>query len=179
MRDFLRRWGLRALWIPVLALVLCGVVQLADYVWFRTQVPIGYRPNWEGTWESVPLGRFEGRLLVAIPDPLPVNEDFKAEALVYYPIYFGYRTGKFTKFDFTGRFSPDESATSGATPKVAGRPLGALENIGGGKVKFKGEFEGQQVEYSALLSPTRGRMVGGYLSESPRDNGLFTIRQTY
>jgi hypothetical protein len=103
-----------------------------------------------------------------LPDPLPENQDFKAEALVYYPIYCGWKTGQFVKMDFTGHFSPDAPASSGqSTNAIPG---------GGGKLKFTGTAGNQVVEYVAMIDPSRTRIVGGYLSRTPDDYGFFAIR---
>lgn len=169
MSETTRKWGQRLLWVlPGLLAVYC-LGKLADFVWFRTQVPIGFQnANWSGGWQTEQYGGFSGRLLVRLPDPLPENRDFKAEALVYYPIYSGWKTGQFVKMDFTGHFSPDAPASTGqSSNRIPG---------GGGKLKFKGTAGNQVVEYVALIDPSHTRIVGGYLSRAPDDYGFFAIR---
>ena len=180
MRDSVRKWGARALWVLPTLLALYCVVMLADLVWFRTQIPLGfYNANWTGSWESDQYV-MPGRLLVRLPDPLPENEDFKAEALVYYPIYCPWRTGRFVKMDFAGNFNPDEAASSGQSsnpiPNGGGGGSGSLSFKKGGKLSFRGVVGDQVVEYVAVVDSTRTRIVGGYLSRSPRDYGFFSIR---
>jgi hypothetical protein len=144
------------------------LVKLTDFAWYRTQIPVGFRDaNWSGSWETKGYGGLSGRLLVRLSDPLPENEDFKAEALVYYPIYSVWKTGQFVKMDFSGRYSPD-------APTSAGQSTNPIP--GGGVLKFKGMAGSQVVEYSALVDETRTRIVGGYLSRDPYDYGLFFIR---
>lgn len=169
MRESARKWGKRLLWVlPALLAVYC-VVKLADFVWFRSQIPIGFQDaNWSGSWQTEQYGSLSGRLLVRLPDPLPENQDFKAEALVYYPVFSGWKTGQFVKMDFTGHFSPDAPASAGQSAN----PIPG----GGGKLKFKGVAGKQVVEYVALIDETRTRIVGGYLSSSPYDYGFFAIR---
>ena len=169
MRETARKWGRRLLWVLPVLLAVYGVGKLADFLWFRTQVPIGFQNvNWSGHWQTEQYGGFSGRLLVRSPDPLPENQDFKAEALVYYPIYSGWKTGEFVKMDFTGHFSPDAPASGGKSAPTAPE--------GGGKLKFKGVAGNQVVEYVALINSSRTRVVGGYLSRSPNDYGVFAIR---
>jgi hypothetical protein len=113
-------------------------------------------------------GFISGRLLVRLPDPLPENEEFKAEALVYYPIYSAWKTGQFTKMDFTAEFTPDGVSSAGqSTNNIPG---------GGGKMKFKAIAGDQVVEYVALIDETRTQIVGGYLSTAPDDYGFFAIK---
>jgi hypothetical protein len=164
-----RKWGRRLLWVLPALLALYGVVMLADAVWFRTQIPVGFlNANWSGSWRTDQYRGFSGRLLVRLPDPLSENEDFAAEALVYYPIYCAWRTGQFVKMDFTGHFSPDAPASAGQSTRAPPE--------GGGKLKFKGVAGSQVVEYVALLDPSCRRIVGGYLSRGPYDYGSFAIR---
>ena len=109
-----------------------------------------------------------GTLLVRLPDPLPEDTDFTVEALVYYPVYSVWKTGRFVKMDFVGRFSPKNAMSAGeSTNRIPG---------GGGKLSFKGSNGQQVVEYSALLDETHTRIVGGYLSTEPDDYGHFSIR---
>jgi hypothetical protein len=169
MNERARKWGRRLLWaLPTLLALYC-MVKLADFGWFRTQIPIGFHDaNWSGSWQTELYGGFSGRLLVRMPDPLPKDQDFKAEALVYYPIYSGWKTGQFVKIDFTGHFSPDSPVSDGeSTNSIPG---------GGGKLKFKGVAGKQVVEYVAMIDSTHTRIVGGYLSDSPYDYGFFRIK---
>lgn len=162
------KWGRRLLWVLPVLLSAYVCVKLADFAWFRTQIPVGFHDaNWSGRWETKAYGGLSGRLLVRLPDPLPEDQDFKAEALVYYPIYSVWKTGQFVKMDFTGRYSPGAPTTAGQSTN----PIPAS-----GLMKFKGMAGRQVVEYSALVDEARARIVGGYLSHDPRDYGHFFIR---
>lgn len=147
--------------------VIYSFGKIADFGWYRATIPIGFRDsNWSGSWETKAYGGLSGRLLVRLPHPLPVDEDFKAEALVYYPIYSVWKTGQFVKMDFVGRYSP-------ASPTSGGQSTNAIP--AGGMLKFKGVAGRQSVEYAALVDESRTRIVGGYLSRDPDDYGHFFI----
>jgi len=165
----LRKWRNRLLWVLPIVLGLYVIIKLADFVWFRTHIPASFvsNANWSGKWETQEYWGLSGNLLVHLPDPLPENQDFEAEALVYYPIYSAWRTGQFVKMDFQGHFSPD-------SPASAGRSTNTIPS-GGGKLKFKGTVGNQVVEYVAIIDESRTRIVGGYLSTSPYDVGYFHI----
>ncbi len=168
MRETARKWGKRLLWILLALLAVYCVAQLSDYVWFRTQVPAEFQnANWSGTWQTEQYVDLSGRLLVRLPDPLPENQDFEVQALVYYPIYSVWKTGQFVEMDFKGHYSPD-------VPESSGRSSNEIPG-GGGKLKFKGTTGKQVVEYTALIDPSRTRIVGGYLSSMPNDHGLFVL----
>ena len=168
MRERLQKWGKRLLWVLPALLALYVFLKVADFIWFRTQIPVGFvNANWSGKWETQQYWGLSGNLLVRLPDPLPENQDFKAEALVYYPIYSAWKTGQFVKMDFQGLFSPDSPASAGhSTNPIPG---------GGGKLKFKGTVGNQVVEYVAIMDESRTRIVGGYFSTSPYDSGYFHI----
>jgi hypothetical protein len=169
IKERLLKWRKRLFYVLFAMIILFVFVKLADFVWFRTQVPVTFvHANWSGKWESEEWFGFSGKLIVRLPDPLPENQDFKAEALVYYPIYSSWRTGQFVKMDFHGHFSPDSPAT-------AGQSTNDIPGSTGGKLKFKGTAGNQVVEYVALINERRTRIVGGYLSAHPYDFGFFTI----
>jgi hypothetical protein len=163
------KWRRRLAWL--LPAVFAGYVllQVADYAWFRTQLPVTFsNANWSGRWTTYDYFGLSGRIVVRLPDPLPENEEFKTEALVYYPIYSVWKTGRFVKMVFGGKFTPDSSIS-------AGRSTNTIEHGGGGKMSFKGTVGDQVVEYSALINRDRSRIVGGYFSSSPPDAGSFWI----
>jgi hypothetical protein len=169
MKEVLKKVGRIFQWgLPIL-LAAYVAAKVADYCWYRAQIPIGFHDdNWTGKWDTEQYLGTTGRLLVRIPDPLPENADFKAEALVYYPIYCPWRTGQFVKMDFVGHFSPDNPATAGkSTNRIPG---------GGGKMKFKAMLGDQVVDYVAIIDDSRTRIAGSYLSQSPYDYGFFWIR---
>ena len=167
-RERLRKWGKRMLWVLPVILGLYVFIMTADFVWYRTQFPISFASaNWSGKWKTQQYWGLSGNLIVHLPDPLPENQDFKAEALVYYPIYSAWKTGQFVKMSFQGHFSPD-------SPASAGRSTNTIPG-GGGKLKFKGTVGNQVVEYVAIIDESRTRIVGGYLSRSPSDLGCFSI----
>lgn len=168
MKEPAGKWTNRLLWVLPALLAMYLIGKLTDFIWFRTQIPMSFtNANWSGSWESEQYGGITGRLLVRLPDPLPENEDFKAEALVYYPIYCTWRTGQFVKMDFQGHFTPD-------APISSSRSTNSLPG-GGGKLKFKGSVGSQVVEYTALIDDSRTMVVGSYLSRSPYDYGYFRI----
>jgi hypothetical protein len=146
-----------------------AVAKLADFAWYRSQVSADFRDaNWSGHWETKGYGGLSGRLLVRLPDPLPEDVDFRAQALVYYPIYSVWKTGQFVRMDFAGRFSSNAPASGGRSTN----PISP-----GGLLKFKGMAGRQVVEYAALVDESQTRIVGGYLSHDPHDYGHFFIRR--
>jgi hypothetical protein len=168
MRETTRKLCKRLLWIlPVLLAIYC-LAKVTDFAWFHARKPAEFQDaNWSGTWRTEQFGGFTGRLIVRLPDPLPEKQDFKTEALVYYPIYSAWKTGRFVKMDFTGHFDPD-------APGSAGQSTNTIPS-GGGKLKFKGVIGNQVVEYVALINASRSQIVGGYLSQLPNDYGCFVI----
>lgn len=167
MKTVLRKLGKILLWGLAVVLAVYAVAQVADLAWYRLRFPDGFQnANWSGKWESEVYGSIGGRLLVRLPDPIPENEDFQAQAMVYYPIYSLYKTGEFVPMDFTGRLSTGSSSTGGQTEA----PIP-------GKLSFKGMIGKQTIDYVAIVNDGRQRIVGSYLSRDPGDHGLFSLRR--
>src|SRR5262249_31368198 len=102
MKETSIRWIGRLLLVLPMLLFVYALVKFVDFAWYRVAIPVGFRDaNWSGSWETKVYGGLSGRLLVRLPDPLPVGQEFKAEALVYYPIYSVWKTGQFVRMDFT------------------------------------------------------------------------------
>jgi len=154
-------------WLLIL-LALIVIVRIGDYVWFRTQVPLRFTSaNWSGEWKTQQYG-LSGKLLVHLPDPIPEDQDFEAEALVYYPLYSVWKTGQFVKMEFVGNFSPETSTSSGASEnEIPGSR---------GKLKFKATAGNQVVDYVAMMDESGTRIIGSYISQSPSDIGYFFIQ---
>ena len=170
MKEAVQRWSKRSLWVLPVVLALYVIVIGVDFIWYRSHVPVRFQSaNWEGCWETRRFWGLSGRLLVRLPDPLPEGVDFRADALVYYPVYSVWRTGQFVKMEFTGHLQP-ESPTSG------GQTNNAIP-AGGGMLKFKGVVGNQVVEYAALLDDGGTNIVGGYLSRNPDDRGNFWLNR--
>ena len=156
-------------WVLPVALAIYCVARVADYTWFQLRRPATFADaRWCGEWRTSQYGGLTGRLLVRLPDPLPENQDFQAEALVYYPVYSVWKTGQFVRMEFTGHFTPDGASSAGkSTNKIPG----------GGKMKFKGILGDQVVDYAALIDDYRILVTGGYLSHEPDDYGSFWIEK--
>jgi hypothetical protein len=154
-------------WFLIL-LALIVVIRIGDYAWFRTQVPLRFaNAHWSGDWKSQHYG-LSGRLMVHLPDPIPEDQDFIAEALVYYPIYSVWKTGQFVKMEFVGNFSPETSTSSGESEnEIPGSP---------GKLKFKATAGNQVVDYVAMMDESGTRIIGSYVSQWPSDIGYFFIQ---
>lgn len=154
-------------WLLIL-LALIVIVRIGDYAWFRTQIPLRFTSaNWTGNWKTQQYG-LSGKLLAKLPDPMPENQDFDAEVLVYYPIYSVWKTGRFVKMEFVGNFSPETSTSSGvAENEIPGSR---------GKLKFKATAGNQVVDYVAMMDESGMRIIGSYVSQSPSDIGYFFIQ---
>ncbi|MCF6299468.1 MAG: hypothetical protein L3J01_06280 [Thiomicrorhabdus sp.] len=161
----------------VVIIAIISIVRVGDYVWFRSHVPLRFaNANWTGNWKTQQYG-LSGRLLVHLPDPLPENEDFQAEAIVYYPIYSIWKTGSFVKMEFTGNFSPESSTSTGLSKNDSPDYRAELKLKGKrGKMKFRATAGDQVVDYVAMMDESGERLIGSYISKSPHDIGYFFIQ---
>jgi len=166
MKTLLKKLGKILMWALTVIVAVYALAKVADLAWYHSRFPDGFQnANWSGKWESEVYGGIGGSLLVRLPDPMPENEDFKAEALVYYPIYSLWKTGQFVPMDFTGRLSTGSSSAGGQTEA----PIP-------GKLSFKGMIGNQTIDYVAIVDDGRQRIAGSYLSRNPNDHGLFSLR---
>ncbi len=169
IKEAAQRWGKRCLWVLPIILAFYVTVMSVDFVWYRTHVPVRFQSaNWEGGWVTRQYWGLSGRLLVRLPDPLSKGVDFKADAIVYYPVYSVWRTGQFVRMDFMGHFRPESPVSGGQTSNAI--------PSGGGMLKFKSVVGNQVVEYAALVDEHATNIVGGYLSRDPDDRGHFWLR---
>jgi hypothetical protein len=178
MLQRLRAWAPRLLWLFPIGLLLWLGVSLADYAWYRHNIPVTFfDANWSGRWTTTQYGGLSGRLLVRMPEPLPEGKTFRAEALVYYPIYSAWKTGAFVKMEFSGQFTPGSPASGGRSRNRI--PGVVYEDVKKGPIpgmlKLRGVAGEQVVEYAAIIDETGTLITGGYLSEMPYDYGHFRI----
>lgn len=165
-----RKWVKRLVWVPAVLFLTPILAGAVDTAWYRAQLPGRFRAaNWEGRWQTHDYYGLTGRLAVLLPDPLPEGKAFRAEAMVYYPIYSVWKTGQFVRMNFVGRFDPDSPTSTGETQNRI--PAGQ-----GGKLSFKGVAGNQVVDYVAVIDDDRTGIVGGYVSRTPQDHGSFLIR---
>jgi hypothetical protein len=148
------------------------VVPLADRLWYGARLPSTHRDaEWLGTWQSDQVSFVSGRLLARLPDPIPRDQEFDVEALVYYRIWCPYRTGSFVPMKMVGYLPADESGGSGGN---ADSPVKVPARL---TFKFKGEPGPQQqtIDYVATSDSGSTVFVGGYRSAGPFDMGHFTL----
>jgi hypothetical protein len=168
MKAAAQRWGKRCLFLLPVLLALYITVLGVDFIWYRSHIPVRFQSaNWEGRWVTHQYWGLSGRLLVRLPDPLPEGVDFKAEALIYYPVCSIWRTGQFVRVDFMGHFRPELPTSGGQTTNSI--------PTGGEMLKFKGVVGNQVVEYAALVDDHGRNIVGGYLSQNSDDRGHFWL----
>lgn len=169
-RTYLLRKVVKGLGI-LAALALALLV--GDYAWYRTQMPLRFtHANWTGTWKTHYYG-LSGRLVVLMPDPIPENQDFEAEALVYYPVYSVWKSGQFVKMAFVGNFSPEAATSTGEAEILTYGPRGKLKFRATAKDKTEGPT--QIVDYVAMMNATGTAIIGSYVSQGPSDIGYFYI----
>jgi hypothetical protein len=126
--------------------------------------------KWTGTWQSERMGNVKGRLIINMPDTLPVNTDFKVDALIYYDIWSFYKTGSTKEIKLTCFFDNDDSS--------AGESKINTQN--NKQLTFKAKFSdssGQRIEYSGVSNNSKTMILGGYKSYQPGDLGIFKMKK--
>jgi len=160
----MRPWTKRLLATLAVLLVLTLSLPLVDRAWFGNHVPSGFvDAPWQGDWSSDAYPLVSGRLLVRLPDPIPINEDFTVDAIAYYHIWSPYRTGEMIPMTMAGRYEPANFDTNEEEP---GSFSFNFEGIGG--------RSSQTIDYIASGSPD-DLIFGEYHSQNPHDVGRFEL----
>jgi hypothetical protein len=165
------RWK-RRIFIVVASLVaVYFALPIADRLWYAIKTPSKYRDTqWSGDWHSDQFSLVSGRILAHLPDPIPRDEEFDVDALVYYRIWNPYRTGCFVPMKMVG-FLP--SYSSGGGGGNADAPVVVPAHV---TFKFKGGGPSEQtIDYVATTDSHTTMFVGGYRSAGPYDMGRFAL----
>ena len=144
---------------------------LLNRIWFRFACPADFRSApWAGTWQSESFSLISGRIAAKLPNPIPRDEAFTVEAIVYYDLWCPYRTGSCVPMTLAGYFGSDSSGagSTGQTPVTVPPRL---------TLSFKGGSgpSAQTVDYVATSDTQTSVIVGGYRSQGPYDMGRFGL----
>jgi len=130
--------------------------------------------NYIGEWNSK-MAPVSGRILVKIPYPLPENQQFEIDSVVYYNLFSLFRSGQFVPMKLEGLVTNQQtsSGSNSETPIVI-PPTITFKS----KVLNKSDKE-QKIEYVSTFDKKYTTITGGYLSESPFDIGVFSLRKVH
>ena len=83
----MKKWKKRLLVVTAVLLVIYFALPIVDRVWFAFRVPSDFSDaQWHGDWNSDQFSLVSGRLVVNLPNPVPIDQEFDVDALVYYRI---------------------------------------------------------------------------------------------
>ena len=167
----MKKWKKRLLVVTTVLLVIYFALPIVDRVWFAFRVPSDFSDaQWHGDWNSDQFSLVSGRLVVNLPNPVPIDQEFDVDALVYYRIWSPYRTGKTVRMKMVGYLASDQSGGGGnADSPVIVPPHYTF--------KFKGGDgpSAQTIDYIATSDAHPTMIVGGYRSAGPYDMGRFAL----
>ncbi len=156
----------------VAALAIWFFSSLIDHFWFIQQIPSDYADaQWSGEWQSDRVSIVSGRLVAILPEPIPRDEEFDVDAIVYYRIWCPYRSGSVVPMKMVGFLPSEDSSARGGntdTPVV----IPATFSFKGGD----GPSE-QTIDYVATTDEDATIFVGGYRSSGPSDMGRFVLEK--
>ncbi len=167
----MKKWKKRSLVVAAVLVAIYFAFPVVDRVWFAFRVPSDfYDAQWRGDWNSDRFKFVSGRLLVKLPDPVPKDQEFDVDALMYYRISSPYRTGSTVRMKMIGYLASDQSGGGGN----ADAPIVVPPHY---TFKFKGG-DGpsvQTIDYIATGDAHDTMIVGGYRSAGPYDMGHFAL----
>lgn len=167
----MKKWKKRLLVIAVVLLVIYLSLPIVDRIWFALSVPSDFADaQWRGEWNSDEFSLVSGRLVVKLPDPLPKDQEFDVDAVVYYRIWSPYRTGRTVRMKMIGYFASEQLGFGGnADSPVIVPPHYRFKFKGGGGPSA------QVIDYVAASDVHATMIVGGYRSAGPYDMGRFAL----
>ncbi len=155
------------------------MVLLANEINFYYQVPQEYRSaNFKGHWKSSTVSFIGGKILADLPDPLPLNEEFEVDALIYYNVWSIHKMGKFQPFVLIGQLGDDQTAGSGQQASID--EAGFVSNKPLINYNFKAKIQGetkQIIDYTGVSDKHKHLILGGYQSLHPADMGNFVLKK--
>src|SRR5262249_23687119 len=103
-------------WVLVIicAVVAVRLVLRAANAW-RGSLGVRALPQgkWSGEWKSDVYPLISGRLFAVFPDPVPRDEDFEVDVVIYYNLWCLYRPGQTIRSRFVGRINADNTGGGG------------------------------------------------------------------
>jgi hypothetical protein len=165
------KWKKRLLVVAAVLIVIYFALPILDHVWFTFHIPSDFSDaRWRGDWNSDYFSPVSGRLLVKMPDPVPKDQEFDIDALVYYRIWSPYRTGGTVRMKMVGYLASGASGGGGnADGPVIVPPHYTF------KFKASDGPSAQMIDYVATSDAHDTMIVGGYRSAGPYDMGRFAL----
>lgn len=158
--------------IGFLALLLFNIL---NSIVLKSAIPEKFKDaTWEGKWKSENFSLIGGKIIAQLPDKIPNNEEFEAEAMIYYNIWSIYKMGGIKEFKLIGMLGDDNSG--GGENKTNEN----LELKPSPSFNFKAKVfgnENQKIDYSGIANREKTIIVGGYKSSNPGDLGSFKLKR--
>ena len=155
--------------VGVFAVVVARVVNTIRY---QQSVPRDlHNARWEGDFVSS-RQPVSGRMIARLPDPLPRDQKFAFELMVYYNVWSFFLSGKTARADFIGYLSSRSPAVVGAESRASVIPRQFSFELKGGSSGFP-----EDIVYVAILSEDNQYISGAYSASSGFDVGTFSMRK--
>ena len=164
MQSFLSFMSRLIVW----CVLLFAAVVIANEAVFRLRVGSeAWNGSWKGAFSST-MQPVSGHLLVDLPDPLPRNEPFEFEAVIYYNIWSLFRTGNYARLTFTGKLQSEETVSTETESRQIRVPR---------QFSFKSRSGGglPDIVYTATIGPADTYIAGSYMVGDGVDIGTIEL----
>lgn len=147
-------------------------VLLLNNIWYEMSVPRDFRDaRWEGEFFSAKHPT-SGKLLARLPDPIPRDQEFEFELLVYYNVWSFFLTGKTARADFVGYLSGKGPVTAGTEMRPTVIPRHFSFSLKGGTTPFP-----RDIKYTATIDRDDQFVAGSYSAQASFDVGYFSMNK--
>lgn len=170
-------------WLLIVYVVVIGI----NEAWFRFSVGTKvWNSPWTGKFSSTKYA-VSGRLLADLPDPLPRNQKFEFDAVIYYNIWSMSLTGRYARAVFVGYVEEEGRASTGKETRQIQVPRSfsfKLKESGGSSfardISYTAHIGRKTVKSFLFPRPHLGGdayIAGGYIVGSGEDVGTIQLQK--
>jgi hypothetical protein len=158
-------------WLGVGVLLYLLAVSV-NYLWYEYSIPRDFRDaRWEGEFSSAKHPT-SGKVLARLPDPIPRDQEFEFELVVYYDIWSFFLTGKTARAEFIGYLGSEGLPAAGNETRQSVIPRHFSFQLKGGSTPFPDD-----IRYTATLDRDDQFIAGSYSAQAAFDVGHFHMNK--
>jgi hypothetical protein len=170
--GMVRKYATRLAGLISAGIIVYSCVLFLNNIWYEFNIPRDFRDaKWEGEFVSAKHPT-SGKLLARLPDPIPRDQEFEFELVVYYNIWSFFLTGKTARADFVGYLSGKGPVTAGAETRPSVIPRHFSFSLKGGTTPFP-----HDIKYTATIDRDDQFVAGSYSAQAAFDVGYFSMKK--
>lgn len=167
----IRKFISKLMSIFAIGIIVYWCVLFLNNLWYESKIPRNFDARWEGEFVSI-MHPTSGKLLARLPDPIPRDQEFEFEAVVYYNIWSFFLTGKMARADFVGYVGSKGGLTTGKETRPTVSPRHFSFSLKGGGSQFP-----HDIKYTSTFDLGDQYVAGSYSVQYGMDIGYFSLKK--